>query len=79
MTVLQAALLVMLAITSTAVVLRRDPLRQTLVAGIYGLLLGLLFFAFQAPDVALSEIVVGTFVIPTLVILALGKVAEKDQ
>ena len=37
-----------------------DPLRQTLVLSIYGLALTMLFFVFQAPDVALSEIVVST-------------------
>lgn len=79
MTVLQAALLVMLAITSTAVVLRRDPLRQTLVAGIYGLLLGLLFFAFQAPDVALSEIVIASVALPALILLTLAKLAQIDR
>jgi energy-converting hydrogenase B subunit D len=79
MTFLQGALLVMLAITSTAVVLRRDPLRQTLVAGIYGLLLGLLFFAFQAPDVALSEIVVASVALPALILLTLAKLAQIDR
>ena len=79
MTFLQGALLVMLAVTATAVVLRRDPLRQTLVAGIYGLLLGLLFFAFQAPDVALSEIVVASVALPALILLTLAKLAQIDR
>jgi energy-converting hydrogenase B subunit D len=78
-TFLQGALLVMLAITATAVVLRRDPLRQTLVAGIYGLLLGLLFFSFQAPDVALSEIVVASVALPALILLTLAKLAQVDR
>ena len=79
MTFLQGALLVMLAIVATAVVVRRDPLRQTLVAGIYGLLLGLLFFAFQAPDVALSEIVVASVALPALILLTLAKLAQIDR
>ena len=44
---------------ATSVVLARDPLRQAMVASIYGLVLGILFFVFQAPDVALSQTVVG--------------------
>ena len=76
MTVLQAALLVLVALGGTAVVLVRDPLRQTIVAGIFGLLLALLFFAFQAPDVALSQIVVGSVALPLMIVLTLAKLAR---
>ena len=79
MTFLQGALLVALAVNATAVVLRRDPLRQTLVAGVYGLVLGLLFFAFQAPDVALSEIVIASVVLPALILLTLSKLDQIDR
>ena len=76
MTVLQGALLVLVALGGTAVVLVRDPLRQAIVAGIFGLLLGLLFFAFQAPDVALSQIVVGSVALPSMIVLTLAKLAR---
>jgi uncharacterized MnhB-related membrane protein len=76
MSVLQAALLVLVAVGGTAVVLVRDPLRQAIVASVFGLLLALLFFAFQAPDVALSQIVVGTVALPSMIILTLAKLAR---
>ena len=76
MTVLQGTLLVLVAVGGTAVVLVRDPLRQAIVAGVFGLLLGLLFFAFQAPDVALSQIVVGTIALPLMIVLTLAKLAQ---
>ena len=38
------------------------------------MLLGILFFVFQAPDVALSEIVVGAVAAPLMILLALAKV-----
>ena len=76
MTVLQGTLLVLVAVGGTAVVLVRDPLRQAVVAGVFGLLLGLLFFAFQAPDVALSQIVVGTIALPLMIVLTLAKLAQ---
>ena len=76
MTVLQGVLLVLVALGGTAVVLVRDPLRQAMVAGIFGLLLGLLFFAFQAPDVALSQIVVGSVALPSMIVLTLAKLAR---
>jgi energy-converting hydrogenase B subunit D len=55
-------------------VLARDPLRQAMVASIYGLVLGILFFLFQAPDVALSQTVVGAVALPMMILLALAKV-----
>ena len=76
MTVLQGVLLVLVAVGGTAVVLVRDPLRQAIVAGVFGLLLGLLFFAFQAPDVALSQIVVGSVGLPLMIVLTLAKLAQ---
>lgn len=76
MSVLQGTLLVLVAMGGTAVVLVRNPLRQAIVAGVFGLLLGLLFFAFQAPDVALSQIVVGSVALPLMIILTLAKLAR---
>ncbi len=68
--------MVLVAVGGTAVVLVRDPLRQAIVAGIYGLLLGLLFFAFQAPDVALSQIVVGSVALPLMIVLTLARLNQ---
>lgn len=76
MTVLQVAAFAAVAVGGTAVVLAPDPLRQVLVLGIYGLSLTMLFFVFQDPDVALSEIVVSTVGLPVMVLLALRKVSE---
>jgi len=61
------------------VVLARDPLRQAMVASIYGLLLGILFFLFQAPDVALSQTVVGAVALPMMILLALAKVRGGEE
>lgn len=79
MTVLQIAALVLVAVAGGAVVLAGEPLRQTLVLGIYGLALTLLFFVFQAPDVALSEIVVITVGLPLIILAALRKIREQDR
>jgi uncharacterized MnhB-related membrane protein len=39
----------------------------------------MLFFVFQDPDVALSEIVVSTVGLPVMVLLALRKVNEQER
>jgi energy-converting hydrogenase B subunit D len=74
---LQASLLVFVGLGGLGVVLTREPVRQTVVLSVYGLLLALLFFVFQAPDVALSAIVVGTVALPLMILLALAKVREQ--
>jgi energy-converting hydrogenase B subunit D len=76
MTVLQVVALAVVAVSGTLVVLVRDPLRQAMVVGIFGLSLGTLFLVFQAPDVALSQIVVGSVALPALILLTLAKLRE---
>jgi energy-converting hydrogenase B subunit D len=73
-TALQFVTLVLVAAGGLGVVLTRDPLRQAVVVSFFGMLLGILFFVFQAPDVALSEIVVGAVASPLMILLALAKV-----
>ena len=65
------AALVLVAAGATMVVRTHDPSAQAVVLGGYGLLLALLFTLLQAPDVALSQIAVGTTVLPLMVMLAL--------
>ena len=79
MTVLQIAALAAVALGGAAVVITRDPLSQTLVLGIFGLALTMLFFVFQAPDVALSEIVVSTVGLPVMILLALRKIRSQER
>jgi energy-converting hydrogenase B subunit D len=78
-TVLQIVALVGVAAGGTVTVLVRDPVRQALVSGGFGLQLAILFFVFQAPDVALSEIVVATVAVPLMVVLALAKIARDEE
>jgi energy-converting hydrogenase B subunit D len=79
MTGVQAVTLIVVALGGTAVVIARDPARQALVASVFGLSLAILFFSFQAPDVALSQIVVGAIALPTMILLALGKVHRRER
>jgi len=74
MIVLEVAVFLLVAAGGTAVVLTRDPLDQAIVASFYGLVLGIMFLVFQAPDVALSQIAVGAVALPLMIVLALAKV-----
>lgn len=77
MIIIQATILIFVAIAGTAVALTRNPLGQVIGLTFYGLLLALMFFIFQEPDVAFSQIVVGAVVIPLMVLLALAKIKRE--
>jgi energy-converting hydrogenase B subunit D len=79
MEALQITLLVLVAVGATAVVLIRAGVRQVLMLSIYGVLLAVLFLAFQAPDVTLSELVVGAVALPIILLLTLAKVRKREQ
>jgi len=74
-----AVALIWAAVSGTAVVLTRDPLRQAFVAGFFGLGLAFLYLSLQAGDVALSQIVVGAIAVPLIVLLSLAKVREERE
>jgi uncharacterized MnhB-related membrane protein len=79
MLLIQITILAFVAAAGTGVVLTREPASQTVAVSFYGLLLALMFFVFQAPDVALSQIVVGAVALPLMIMLALAKVARKRE
>lgn len=79
MSALQVAALVVTAIGATAVVVIRRPVRQVIALSTYGIVLGVLFIAFQAPDVTLSIISVGSVILPLLLLLALAKMRKQEH
>jgi len=79
MDALQITLLILVAADATAVVLIGAGIRQVLMLSIYGVLLAVLFLAFQAPDVTLSELVVGAVALPIILLLTLAKVRKREQ
>ena len=75
---LQVVTIALVALGGLAVVSARDPLRQALVVGVYGLTLVVLFVVLQAPDVALSELVVSTVALPFILLAALAKMRDRE-
>jgi uncharacterized MnhB-related membrane protein len=74
---LQLTILVLVGLGATVVVLTRDPLRMTIVSGIYGWLLTLLFFVLSAPDVALSMLVVSAVGYPVILLVSVTRARSK--
>lgn len=79
MSVLIAVVLVLTAAGGTAVVLTREPVHQAIVLSVFGLLLAILFTVLQAPDVGLSQLVIGAAVLPLMVLLAIAKVRRGER
>jgi uncharacterized MnhB-related membrane protein len=71
MSILLILLFLLVAVAGTGVALSRQPGRQVLAIAANGLALTLLFTALQAPDVAFSELAVGTVAVPLLFLVAL--------
>ena len=76
---LQFGILVCVLVSGTTVVFTRGLASQPIVVSVFGLMLALMFMVFQAPDVALSQIVVGAVGLPLMVLLALGKLRRDSQ
>jgi energy-converting hydrogenase B subunit D len=78
MDTLQIVVLVLVAAGALVVVRTRDRMRLVLVLSVYGILLAVLFFVFQAPDVTLSELTVGAVALPLILLLAIAKVRKPE-
>ncbi|MFD8544806.1 hydrogenase subunit MbhD domain-containing protein [Streptomyces sp. NPDC059649] len=71
--------LLLVAAAGTGAVLVRDPVRQSFLLSLLGLALATLFFLLQAPDVALSQLAVGSALTPLMVLLSVRKVRRKAR
>jgi uncharacterized MnhB-related membrane protein len=64
----------LVVVAGTMIVLTPQPDRQAVTLSVYGLTLSILFLTVQAPDVALSQLAVGTAVVPLMIMLTIQKV-----
>jgi energy-converting hydrogenase B subunit D len=75
--VLLLVTLAFVAVAGFVAVFTMEPRRQAITLSLFGLCLALLFVVLQAPDVALSELAVGSAVLPLLILLTLRKVGGR--
>ncbi|MFD9513795.1 Na(+)/H(+) antiporter subunit B [Streptomyces mirabilis] len=71
--------LLLVAASATAAMTTRDPSRQALVLAVLGTVLAVLFTVLQAPDVALSQLAVGSALTPLLLMLSVRKVRRPQR
>lgn len=79
MIALQAVSFAVVALGAPLVVLTRDPLRQALVNGVYGVSLVCLFVVLEAPDPALSMLVVSGIAYPLVILAAIARVRGRSR
>jgi len=79
MSVLISVVLLLTAVAGTGVVMTREPVHQAMVLSVLGLVLAILFVVLAAPDVGLSQLVVGAAVLPLMVLLALAKIRAQER
>ncbi len=68
----------LVTVAGTLVVLTRDPARQAVILSVFGLTLAILFVTVQAPDVALSQLAIGTAVVPLMIMLTIQKLSGRQ-
>jgi energy-converting hydrogenase B subunit D len=79
MNTLLVLVLALLALSGLVTIMIRDPVRQAIALGVFGLLEALMFFVVQAPDVALSQIVVSGVALPAMLFLAMAKIRSQRE
>ncbi len=77
MSLLEIVLYLLVVAVGTVLVFARRPINQLFVYTAFGISLTLLFFVLHAPDVALSELAVGTIILPMVVLIALMKTGNR--
>jgi energy-converting hydrogenase B subunit D len=79
MEILQALSLILVAVLGFIVVKTREPLSQAIVLCLFGTVFAVLFVVYQAPAVALSQIVVGTIVLPFIIVVTVARVRRRSR
>ena len=74
---LQAVVIALVAAGGLTVVVTRDMVRLALATSLFGLVLVVFFLVLQAPDVALSELVVGAVGFPLVIAVAIA--IDRDE
>lgn len=68
---LQSVAIALVGLFAVLVVATRDIVRLAMMSSLYALTLVVLFVLFQAPDVALSMLVVGAVAFPLVIVVAI--------
>lgn len=79
MMILGTGVLALIAVSAFLIVRTDEIMSQVIALSFYGLLLALMFFIFQAPDVALSQVTVGAIALPLMIMLAITRMKHREE
>jgi len=71
--------LILSVVLAVIVVELRNLLYAAIVAGFYGLVIAVLYFLLQAPDIALTQVVVGVGLQTALLVIAISKTLRVEE
>lgn len=71
--------LLLVAVLATVVAYTQDPVRQALVAGVFGVALAVAFLLMQAPGVAMAVMVVSGVAVPVMVLVTVTNVRGGER
>ena len=76
---IELLLIILLCVAAAAVVLLKDLLNAVLALAGFSLLVSLLLYILQAPDVALTEAAVGAGISTIIFVLTINKLSRRGQ
>ena len=79
MIAVEVVVMLLVATLGLFVVLTKNPLPQVIVFSLFGTSLALLFLLLQAPDVALSALVVSGVAYPVVLLAAIGRAQRRRK
>ena len=75
---IEIVLMVICILSEILALIRRDLLKSAILVGISGASLAVLFHILMAPDVALTQAIVGAAIVPVFIALAIQKTQRED-
>ncbi|MCQ6254504.1 DUF4040 domain-containing protein [Methanocaldococcus sp.] len=79
MEVINYIVIVMAILTSLAALLQKDLIKCIILSGFFGLCVAYLYYALLAPDVALTEAILGGAILPALFAFTVRRTQRMDE
>ncbi len=79
MEIINYIVIVMAILTSLAALLQKDLIKCIILSGFFGLCIAYLYYALLAPDVALTEAILGGAILPALFAFTVRRTQRMDE
>ena len=76
---LEFVLMIIIVVSAILALIQKDLLKAAIITGFSGAALAVLFQVLLAPDVALTQAIVGAAIVPVFIALAVKKTQSEDS